>query len=519
MSSTRLPTLAVLIGAGQRGRVYSNYALDHPELLRVVALAEPHPLRRKEVAESHGINDKARYDGWEAMMKELPTPEATIKLAAESDSAFNDALTSTAAVNCKHPVSVIAIIATPDTAHLDASLACARAGFHLLLEKPMSVTEDQCKQIAAAVSDSGVTMAVCHVLRYTPVNRLIHHLLKSKQLGDLLHIQHLEPVGASHFAHSYVRGNWRCESESASSLLAKCCHDIDLISWWMEAQGPNAPTHVASFGKRIHFRKENKPKGATDRCMSCPVESACAYSAKTIYLEPLTRRAEVAPTPSPAPSDSSSPAHPVTATSTDADKSSNELPTPISSRPVQRWYPNYLALTDSYTPDMEDLVRALNEGPYGRCVYECDNDVMDNQVVTMQFDAGQSASMTMVATTDDERTCVRQTRICCSSGEIEVVGDGHTVTITDFKTMRKTSFQPDQDPRWGASAEKIGRLSGHLGADFYLMSTFIEAIREGDQSKLTSGAEASLRSHQIVFAAEEARKESKVVDMRQRQQC
>ena len=173
-------------------------------------------------------------------------------------------------------------------------------------------------------------LCVCHVLRYTPQAQKVREIISSGALGDVVNIQLLEPIGYWHFAHSYVRGNWRNEAGSTFSLLAKSCHDLDLISYWM---GDDKCTNVSSFGSLKHFTKANKPANATSRCLDCPVSGECPYSAKKIYLIPA--------------------------------KSGH-----------RRWPVS--VITD--VPDIENVTEALRTGPYGRCVYDCDNDVCDNQV-------------------------------------------------------------------------------------------------------------------------------------------
>ena len=330
------------------------------------------------------------------------------------------------------------------------------------------------------------------------MNRKVRDLIADGSIGDLLNIQHLEPVGATHFAHSYVRGNWHSEAQSTFSLMAKSCHDIDLLSYWMDAArttpkmesevaaGPtsNPVVSVSSFGSLQHFNPRHKPATATSRCMTCPtaVERNCTYSAKRIYLDPLTTPATV---------------------------------------PASAWKPNYLALVDTSVPDIENITEALHNGPYGLCVYSGANDVMDNQVVNLQYAQGQTASFSMVATTS--LICQRQTRVFGSDGEIEC--DGHSVTLRRFREGSVQRFEPLEE-----SGADVGRLKGHSGADFFLVSSFIAAVRSRAQgssspavsspsassvSAITTGPEQSLVSHQIVFAAEEARKQNRVVNMQE----
>ena len=345
------------------------------------------------------------------------------------------------------------------------------------------------------------------MLRYTPVNTLLRDLIASGQLGQLINIQHLEPIGSSHFAHSYVRGNWNNEKKATFALMAKSCHDIDILQYWAQAapasagegaqqvaSGENRVVSVSSFGGLMHFRPENAPAAAaitaatatadsssSSRCLSCAAEKSCPYSAQKIYLDPLR-----------------------------------------DPKGFKGWRPNYLALIDTAVPDIENVSAALASGPYGRCVYTSDNDVVDHQVVNLSFAQGQTASFTMTAFT--QKTCERQTRVFGSRGQIEC--DGDVVTVYDFATRKTRIYEPlkgqgidfyDKDGQTNnqekVKPDDIGRLIGHHGADYYLMKSFILAVREANPARISSGAAASLASHKIVFAAEKARKEGTVVHL------
>lgn len=410
----------VIIGAGQRGSNYAEYAIEHPELCQVVALAEPREARRREMAKRHGVPDELAFESWE-QFKTLP------KLA--------DAV----------------VIATLDSMHKEPAIHFAQRGYHILLEKPMAPTEEECRSIVEAVKQAGVLMAVGHVMRYTRYSRKIKQIVESGALGELVSIQHLEPVGWFHFAHSYVRGNWRREDETSSSLLAKSCHDIDWIRWIMGKKC----TSTSSFGTLNHFTKEKKPKEAGMRCLDCQMERDCPYSAKKIYLEQIER---------------------------------GHTGWPVS------------VIVDEQ-PTYENVKEALLKGPYGRCVFECDNDVMDNQVVNLLFEQGKTASFSMIAFTKE--VCTRKTRIFGTRGQLE--GDGRLITLFDFNTCQTTSFCPVTE-----EAAPYTNLNGHDFGDYYLMKDFIDAVGLNDVSFISSTPEETLESHIIVFRAEKARKENMV---------
>jgi predicted dehydrogenase len=322
-------------------------------------------------------------------------------------------------------------------------------GYHILLEKPMAPDIAGCRRVVDAVKRNDVLFSVCHVLRYTPYTQTIKEIVETGMIGDVVGIERLEPGGYWHQAHSYVRGNWRREDESSFMLLTKSCHDIDWIQYVM-----NTPCRaVSSFGSLKHFREEEKPEGAAQRCLDCPIESECPYSAKRIYLTALERGAP--------------------------------------DRKVDVLTPH---------PTRESVLAALREGPYGRCVYACDNDVVDHQVVTMDFEGRRTASFTMMAFT---RRRKRETRIFGTHGEL--YGDGSTIEHFDFLTDKTETIE--------TSAPDDLIVDGHAGGDYGLMSHFVRAVAEKDPRWILSGVDETLESHLMVFAAERSRREDRIVTM------
>ncbi|MFB6614591.1 Gfo/Idh/MocA family protein [Streptomyces sp. NPDC085524] len=405
-----LVTLAV-VGAGDRGTGYARWALAHPERARVVAVAEPRRIRRDRFAADHGLDAGAAVEDWR-------------ELAARGR------------------VADAVLICTLDRDHLEPALAFAALGCHILLEKPMALTEEECRRIVAAVERAGVTLAVGHVLRYTPYTQALKAVVDSGRLGEVVSVQHLEPVGFWHQAHSFVRGNWRREDEATTMLMAKSCHDLD----WLQYVLGQPPVRVSSFGRLSHFRPENRPDGAADRCLDCAVETTCAYSAKREYGERLARG--------------------------------------------ERGWP-LRVVVDEFDP--QALETALREGPYGRCVYACDNDVVDHQVVAMEFASGATATFTMTAFTE---SADRLTRVFGTRGELR--GDGKRLTLYDFLTRTEETIGL-------AGQGAMDAAGGHGGGDAGLMDAFVAAVATGDPSRVKSGPRESLTSHLTVLAAERAR--------------
>ncbi|MDD5678705.1 MAG: Gfo/Idh/MocA family oxidoreductase [Kiritimatiellae bacterium] len=350
-----------------------------------------------------------------------------------------------------------ALICTQDSMHTAPAMAFAHKKYHILLEKPMAPTEPECRRIVETVKANKIILGVGHVLRYTRAVQNVKHLLAAGAIGEIVSVQDLERVGYWHQAHSFVRGNWRNEKESSFMLLSKSCHYLDLISYYMDAPC----VQVSSFGNLKHFRKQNKPKGAAARCLDCPraVESQCPYSAKRFYLEKIKQ---------------------------------GHLGWPV----------NVL------DPDVnaKTITRALRNGPYGRCVYACDNDVVDHQVVNMEFANGATAVHTMTAFTPDG-DIGPSLRIFGTRGALCLTG--MQIQVFDFLTDTSTIYNA---AHFIADTVK-GTAGGHGGGDGGLMTQFVEAVHCGDQKKLLTGPYETLESHRIVFAAERSRRTGRVVRM------
>lgn len=406
------PITAVVIGAGSRGSIYAGYAKDHPEELNIIAIAEPRRDRLDALAEEVGVPAEHRFDCWETLLSQP-------KMA---DCAF---------------------ICTLDDDHTAPAIKAMERGYHILLEKPMSNREMECRQIAETARKTNRTLAVCHVLRYTPFYMTLKSLIDQGEVGQVTTINQIENVGYWHQAHSFVRGNWRNTKETSPMLLQKSCHDIDIILWLMGS----TCTRVQSFGSLRHFTAENAPSGAAKRCLDCPHAETCPYSAPKLYL--------------------------------DMDRTG---------------WPIDVITTDL---SLEGRRKALEEGPYGRCVYYCDNDVVDRQVVNLEFENGGVATFTMTGLSADFS---RQLKIFGTEGQIQA----------DMGTKEIVLHRFGEDPI--SIPLDIGtEASGHGGGDYGILADFLRILREGGESR--SSAEASLQSHLICFAAERSRKEHTVVEL------
>lgn len=410
-------TLA-LLGAGQRGAdCYGAYALAFPYEAQFVAVAEPDRERRARFKQAHQLTEEQCFSDWRDLL-------ARPKLA--------DAV----------------LVCTQDRMHFAPVMAAIEAGYHILVEKPLSPDPAECRQMGEAASRLDRVFLVGHVLRYTSFFSTIKQLLEQERIGQLISIQHNENVAFWHYAHSFVRGNWRNSSASSPMILAKSCHDMDILLWLAGADC----MHISSFGSLTHFTPHNAPQGAPARCLDgCPAAHTCPYYAPRCYPN-----------------------------------GSTGWPTSVISNDLST----------------EGLLKALREGPYGRCVYHCDNNVVDHQVVSLEFANNVTAVFTMCAFTDD---VYRTIKLMGTKGEIHGIISDHKCEVKIFDFLNRTCTTITLPP--GSEAE------GHGGGDFGLMRHFIQLIRsDGQQIGLTSAA-ISVQSHLMAFAAEQSRLERRMIPM------
>ncbi len=439
-----------MIGAGDRGRdTYGRWCLGHPDLARVVAVADPDAARRTRFATEHGIGADGAFGDWRDLL-------AVSRLA--------DAV----------------VVAAPDREHAASAIAAMERGYDVILEKPIAPTAKEVAAVGEASSRTGRSVTVAHVLRYTPFFAAVRRVLDAGTIGELVTIEHAERVGYWHFAHSFVRGNWGSEERASPMILAKACHDLDLVRWL----AGDRCTAVASFGGLHHFRPDQAPPRALDRCWDgerrCPAAPECPFDAVRLYVE---RTAAV-----------------------------GDWPVSV--------------LTDDPTPD--GRLRALANGPYGRCVYRCDNDVADHQVVALEFANGVRASLTVSGLTADNTRLITLTgtrgelRGRLDTGEIEVrrflpgaaTGpDGPW----DRDDLGRAAMRGDQ--REIMNATVVPLLDGHGGGDERLLFDAITHLRARRDGLSGSAVEArtslaiSLESHAMAFAAETSRRERRVVEL------
>ena len=411
----------ILIGAGNRGCNYVRLAKENcPEKLDVVAIADPDLSRGREIIEAYGIPEEMIFDDWK---KVLALPK------------FADA----------------AIIATQDNNHFEPACAALVAGYDLLLEKPVAPTAEECLGISDLANSLGRKVVVCHVLRYAPFFETVKHIIDSGRIGKVVNIVHTECVGNIHQSHSYVRGNWRDSKESSPMILAKSCHDLDIVQWLLGKEC----TRVQSFGSLSYFRPENAPEGAPEYCIqSCPHESECVYSAVKIYKE----------------------------------------------RQFPVWV-RYVTKKENATD--EEIEKIISETNYGKCIFKCGNDVVDHQVVNLEYEGGETVSFTMSAFNKGGR----KINVMGTAGELWANMSDKTVHIFDFKTREIETI----DVLNYVKDESI--VGGHGGGDLGIVKAFCEYLTGEYKGNAVSDISTSVGNHLVAFAAESSRLEGKVINM------
>ncbi|KAB5589393.1 Oxidoreductase [Ceratobasidium theobromae] len=429
------PVRLAVIGAGQRGRRYGMYALMRPNHCTVTTVAEPRPETRQRMAEEHQVPLERVFSDWKELLAATDAHDS--KRTDETASRYIDGV----------------IVAVQDHMHAEVVIPFAQRGYHILCEKPMATTPEECIKMADEVDKAGIVFGMGHILRYSKYNQALREIIASGSLGKLVNVVHVEPVGHYHFAHSYVRGNWNQEAKSSFSLMTKSCHDMDLLCHFF---APATPVRFSSFGSLNHFRRSEKPveAGTATRCLDCAAEPTCPYSAKRIYMTGNTG------------------------------------------------WPVSAIVDGAATP--EKVLHEIEDGPYGVCVYESPNDVCDHQVVNVEFSNGSTASFTMVAFT--KLICERQTRLHLTHGE--VVGDSNFFTLTDFRTGKTERQRPSFLDAHGDGDIGVVRTFVHCVAVRLAKDKGEQVDAEDDMGMSVMEV---LRSHLAVFCAERARRTGSVV--------
>ena len=410
------PITVAIAGLGNRGMyAYGSRILQRSDEIKVVAAADVDEGRLQLMAKKHGIKKENCFNSADELI-------AQPKLAD------------------------LLFICTQDKDHYKEAIAALEKGYHLILEKPISPSLKECKEIAETAKKYNRQVLVCHVLRYTPFYTKLKDIVDSGVIGDIMTVNAEECVGYWHQAHSFVRGNWRNSDESAPMILAKCCHDMDILLWLLDKKCKK----VTSFGSLKHFKAENAPEGAADRCVNCPesVREKCPYDCIKFYLD--------------------------------------------GPRGIKNGAENWPQKIVSVAPNVENVTEAITKGPFGRCVYHCDNNVVDNQIVNMLLEDDITLNFTMSAFNPTIRRTIR-IRGCFG----EILGDmeGHTITVTEY----------GKSPVVYDTQTEESKIGGHGGGDTGLISSIIDFFLYNKQSKSVTYIDKSVESHFVALAAEESR--------------
>lgn len=411
----------ILIGAGNRGTVYTDEMGKRSEKFEVIAVAEPIESRRNDIKKKHNIPDELCFEDWSQLL-------ALGKIAD------------------------VAIISTMDRQHFEPAMKAIDLKYHLLLEKPIAPTAKECKELSENAKKNNVKVVVCTVLRYAPIFMTIKDIVDSGRLGNIISINHEECVGNIHQSHSFVRGNWGNENKSTNMLLQKTCHDFDLLQWLLNKKC----IKVQSFGALSYFCKENAPENTPTYCIEgCRLSESCPYNAVKLYLE---------------------------------DKNNS-------------WFRT--TSTRLAAPTDEDVKKAITETQYGKCVFKCDNDVVDHQTVNMLFEDNVTVQLTLCAFNKGGRAL----HIMGTKGELHAGladDNGTYIDIYDFETKSHQNI-----PVSGSD----GVTGGHGGGDGGIVETLYSYLIEEYQGVSVPDINISSYNHLLVFAAENSRHSGCVVDV------
>lgn len=417
MDMAKKPVTAIILGAGHRAMAYADFSLAHPDLLKIVGVADLDEYRRKMVQEKFGFSEEFCFESAEALAKAPKFADAVIN-------------------------------GTMDEQHVETSIPLLEKGYDMLLEKPFAVNDEELEHLLKVVKKHNNKVMICHVLRYTPFYSTIKEKLISGAIGEVINIQTVENVSYHHLSTSFVRGKWGNSKKCHTSmLLAKCCHDMDIMMWLMS---PNKPVTVSSVGSKLQFKEENAPENSGTRCLvDCPRVDFCRYSAKRLYLD-----------------------HP------------------------DRWEVYvWRDLESIENPTEEDRRRVLIEGDYGRCMYKCDNDVVDHQSVLVNFSNGATGTHNM---TGGSAEPLRTIRIIGTKGEI--YGE------FENKFINVKIINPDPGKDYDEEYIDLSNVSseGHSGGDERLTSDFVRFIRGEEHSVSCTSIYDSVAGHKVIFLADES---------------
>lgn len=420
---------AIIVGAGHRAFVYSELAKTNPEMLQIVGVADPNPVRRKKAMDTFGFSEEMCFESAQELAKKGKLADAVIN-------------------------------GTMDEQHLETAIPLLEAGYDMLLEKPFAVNENEMWQIVNCAKKNNAKVMICHVLRYTPFYYAIKERVASGDLGDIINIQTTEHVSYHHLATSYIRGKWaNTQKCHTTMLLAKCCHDLDIMMWLMS---DTTPVSISSYGSKFQFKPENAPEGAGTVCMKdCPLVDTCDFSTKRLYID-----------------------HP------------------------DRWaFYVWDALEDKDNPTIEDKIALMKtDNQYARCIYRCDNDIVDHQSVMVNFASGATGTHNMVGGSAEPR---RYIHIVGTKGEL--FGNFEESKFTVLKINPSPDAHHEEcdveEVDLRVSGDMVGAYGGHGGGDERLAADFVKYIRGETPSLACTSIFDSVAGHLSVYKADQSREQ------------
>lgn len=426
------PVKVIIVGNGERASCYCKYALYSPENLQVTAIVDPDKNKLKEGAKLYGVPERHCFESVEKFL------EKREEYAIEADGVIN---------------------ATMDEYHYRTAIPLLKAGYHMLLEKPVVNNMEQLLDIERTAEENGCLLMVCHVLRYTPFYRGIKEVIERGEIGEIVHIETSENVGIAHASNSYIRGKWNSKEKCGSSmLLAKCCHDLDLLCW---LNNKASPVKVASFGGRNFILPEKAPDGAGTRCLvDCPHVNDCRYSAKSIYVD------------------------------------NDRFP----------WY-SWQCLGKPYEEaTREEKTQSLKTfNPHGECAFKVQSDLVDHQAVILQFSDGSTATHSMIQ--GSVRPC-RTIRVTGTEGEIEGM-----IETCVFRVRKYDFANADYTERSVDVRKDIPENDHHAGGDEGIIRDFIRMIRKERPSVSCTKIQDSIYGHLCVYKADKSMDEGRIEEI------
>ena len=414
-----------IVGYGPRGEYVFARFTESCSFAKLVAVAEPVEQRRERAAKRFDIPENMLFKTAEEFFAQEKMCDAVI-------------------------------IATSDGTHVKYSLMAAEKGYHILVEKPLTDDLTECKMLAEKVKEAGVLTSVCHELRYGKEYSSLKHYIEEGRIGKIMHITQVEPVTYTHQSHSFVRGIWRKSKDSSPMILAKCCHDTDLMLWLTG----KTPEYISSYGCLSFFKEENAPEGSTEYCLQgCKVKEDCPYDCEKYYLKKGIP---------------------------------DDAPDYVKNNVAQ----TFVLTEDELTE--ENIRKGLLTTNYGKCVFRAGNDVVDHQVVNVSFADGATGHLLMLGFNAGGED--RYTHIHGTLGEL---------ILSNGKIREKIFGKSDKT--FECFEQEDEEYYGHDSADKHHIEEFFEAIlarKNGENVVLGSSIEGSVMAHVVGILAEKSRLEN-----------